>query len=184
MRPVHPLAGSPAPGPLTPDARARGVALARAARRGDTLALHDLLDHLTPYIARICHPIALADGPDATQEALLAAFRSLHTLRDPEALYGWVRSIAVREAVRTARRAARDRPAELAEVPARDDPQLAADIQDVLTRLSPAHRAVLVLRDVEGLDEESAAALLGVPPGTAKSRLHRARSSFRKAWSA
>ncbi|MFJ7271212.1 RNA polymerase sigma factor [Streptomyces sp. NPDC099050] len=125
-----------------------------------------------------------ADGPDATQEALLAVFRSLRTLRDPETLYGWVRSIAVREAVRTARRASRDRPAELADVPARDDPQLAADIEDVLPRLSPAHRAVLVLRDVEGLDEESAATLLGVPPGTAKSRLHRARTSFRKAWSA
>ncbi|MFE2305062.1 RNA polymerase sigma factor, partial [Streptomyces sp. NPDC059411] len=74
------------------------------------------------------------------------------------------------------------RPAELADVPGRGDPQLAADIDDVLARLSPAHRAVLVLRDIEGLDEESAAALLGVPPGTAKSRLHRARTSFRKAW--
>lgn len=174
--------GTPAGGPLTPAARDRGVALARAARAGNTLALHDLLDHLTPYIARICTPIALADGPDATQEALLAAFRALRSLRDPETLYGWVRSIAVREAVRTARRAARDRPAELADVPGRGDPQLAADIEDVLARLSPAHRAVLVLRDVEGLDEESAAALLGVPAGTAKSRLHRARTSFRKAW--
>ena len=52
----------------------RGVTLARAARRGDTLALHDLLDHLTPYIARTCRSIALDDGPDATQEALIAVF--------------------------------------------------------------------------------------------------------------
>lgn len=162
--------------------RDRGVTLARAARAGNTLAMHDLLDHLAPYIARICTPIALNDGPDATQEALVAVFKALRSLRDPETLYGWVRAIAVREAVRTARRAARARPAELADVPERGDPQLAADIDDVLARLSPDHRAVLVLRDVEGLDEESAAALLGVPPGTAKSRLHRARSSFRKAW--
>ncbi|MBT2456638.1 RNA polymerase sigma factor [Streptomyces sp. ISL-86] len=162
--------------------RDRGVALARAARAGNTLAMHDLLDHLTPYIARICTPIALDDGPDATQEALVAVFKALRSLRDPETLYGWVRAIAVREAVRVARRAARARPAELADVPERGDPQLAADIDDVLARLSPDHRAVLVLRDVEGLDEESAAALLGVPAGTAKSRLHRARSSFRKAW--
>ncbi|THA48191.1 RNA polymerase sigma factor [Streptomyces sp. A1136] len=145
--------------------------------------MHDLLDHLTPFVARICAPIALADGPDATQEALIAVFGALRTLRDPEALYGWVRAIAVREAVRTARRAARAHPAELADVPERGDPQLAADIDDVLARLSPDHRAVLVLRDIEGLDEEAAAAVLGVPPGTAKSRLHRARTSFRKAWS-
>lgn len=117
------------------------------------------------------------------QEALVAVFGVLRTLRDPEALYGWVRAIAVREAVRAARRATRGRPAELADVPERGDPQLAADVDDVLARLSPDHRAVLVLWDVEGLDEESAAAVLGVPPGTAKSRLHRARTSFRKAWS-
>ncbi|MET7534452.1 RNA polymerase sigma factor [Streptomyces goshikiensis] len=160
----------------------RGIALARAARAGNTLAMHDLLDHLTPYIARICVPIALADGPDATQEALVAVFRALRGLREPEALYGWVRAIAVREAVRVARRAARAVPAELADVPERGDPQLAADIGDVLARLSPGHRAVLVLRDIECLDEEAAAAVLGVPAGTAKSRLHRARSSFRKAW--
>lgn len=167
---------------MTPAERERGVALARAARAGNTLAMHDLLDHLTPYVARVCAPIALADGPDATQEALVAVFGALRTLRDPEALYGWVRAIAVREAVRTARRAARAHPAELADVPERGDPQLAADIDDVLARLSPDHRAVLVLRDIEGLDEEAVAAVLGVPPGTAKSRLHRARTSFRKAW--
>ncbi|WP_327284743.1 MULTISPECIES: RNA polymerase sigma factor [unclassified Streptomyces] len=169
---------------MTPAEHDRGVTLARAALAGNTLAMHDLLDHLTPYIGRICTPIALADGPDACQEALVAVFRALRSLRDPQTLYGWVRAIAVREAVRTARRAARARPAELADLPGTGDPELAADIDDVLARLSPDHRAVLVLRDVEGLDEESAAALLGVPPGTAKSRLHRARTSFRRAWSA
>ncbi|MFJ8079351.1 RNA polymerase sigma factor [Streptomyces sp. NPDC096205] len=165
-------------------ANAEGIALARAARRGDTLAMQDLLGLLTPYVARICTPIALCGGPDATQEALVVVFRSLRALREPEALYGWVRAIAVREAVRIARRDARDRPAELTEVPERGDPQLGADIRDVLARLAPEHRAVLVLRDIEGLDEQAAAALLDVPAGTVKSRLHRARASFRRAWSA
>jgi RNA polymerase sigma-70 factor (ECF subfamily) len=165
-------------------AHAEGIALARAARRGDTLAMQDLLGLLTPYVARICTPIALAGGPDATQEALVVVFRSLRSLREPEALYGWVRAIAVREAVRIARRDARDRPAELTELPERGDPQLGTDIRDVLARLAPEHRAVLVLRDIEGLDEQAAAALLDVPAGTVKSRLHRARASFRRAWSA
>ncbi|MBW5481707.1 RNA polymerase sigma factor [Streptomyces bambusae] len=169
---------------MTGERRDRGVALARAARAGDTLALHELLDHLGPYVSRVCTPIALADGPDAVQETLLVVFRQLRSLKDPQALYGWVRAVAVREAVRIARRASRARPAELADVPAGGDPQLATDIDDVLARLSPEHRAVLVLRDVEGLDEQSAAALLRIPAGTAKSRLHRARTSFRKAWSA
>lgn len=41
---------------------------------------------------------------------------------------------------------------------------------------------MLVLRDVEGLDERAAAELLGVRVGTVKSRLSRARDTFRKAW--
>ncbi|MFF0739036.1 RNA polymerase sigma factor [Streptomyces sp. NPDC004111] len=141
-----------------------------------------LLDELTPYVGRICAPIALDQGPDATQEALTAVFRALRTLKQPAALYGWVRSIAVREAVRVARRSAGSVTADLSDLPARGDPQLASDIRDVLNRLSAEHRAVLVLRDIEGLDERSAAELLGLRVGTVKSRLSRARDTFRKAW--
>jgi RNA polymerase sigma factor (sigma-70 family) len=90
----------------------------------------------------------------------------------------------VREAVRVARRAARERPAELFEIPDRGDPMLAVDIGDVLARLTPEHRAVLMLRDLEDLDERAAAELLGVPTGTVKSRLSRARDNFRKGWQA
>ncbi|MFF9812042.1 RNA polymerase sigma factor [Streptomyces sp. NPDC014006] len=160
----------------------RTTRLVRAAQRGDTLAMAELLDLLAPYVGRICAPIALDQKADAAQEALVAVFRSLPTLKDPAALHGWVRAIAVREAVRTAQRAARTVPADLSTLPARGDPQLSADIRDVLERLSPEHRAVLMLRDVEGLDERTAAALLGVRTGTVKSRLHRARDTFRKAW--
>jgi RNA polymerase sigma-70 factor (ECF subfamily) len=157
-------------------------ALVLAAQRGDGLATHQLLDLLTPYVGRLCGPIALADGPDAAQEALIAIFRSLRQLRQPEALFGWARAIAVREAVRVARAASRDLPAELADVPAPGDPQLAADVHDVLARLSPHHRAVLVLRDLEGLDEHAVSALLGVPEPTVRTRLFRARRRFRKEW--
>jgi RNA polymerase sigma-70 factor (ECF subfamily) len=156
--------------------------LVRAAQHGDTRAMNELLGLLSPYVGRLCGPIALQDGADAAQEALIAVFRDLRSLRDPLALYGWVRMIAVREAVRVARRARRRVADELPDVPRPDDPQLASDIRDVLARLSPDHRAVLVLRDLEGLDENSVSALLDVEVGTVKSRLHRARRSFRKAW--
>ena len=156
--------------------------LVRRAQGGDTLAMNDLLDQLTPYVGRICGPIALSNGPDATQEALVAVFRSLRTLKEPGALFGWVRAIAVREAIRVARQDQRQVPADLDELPAPNDPQLLVDVRDTLARLTPEHRALLVLRDIEGLDEQEAAVLLEVPAGTAKSRLHRARASFRKAW--
>lgn len=153
------------------------------------MAMNDLLDLLAPYVGRICGPIALEHGPDAAQEALTAVFRHLHTLREPAALRGWVRRIAIRVTRRAAdpsgRQAGRGgalAAVEVADLPASGDPSLAADVRDVLSRLSPEHRAVLVLRDLEGLNEREAAALLSVPEGTVKSRLHRARSSFRKAW--
>ncbi|HEY3505985.1 MAG TPA: RNA polymerase sigma factor [Actinocatenispora sp.] len=169
-----------AAGPLSdPATRERTV---RAAQRGDAIALTGLLDAVTPYVRRLCGPIALADAADATQEALIVVLRRIGSLREPAALFGWVRVIAVREAVRVARQSARYTPAELPDLPAPDDPALAADIADVLDRLSPEHRAVLVLRDMEGLDEERAGALLGVPAGTVRSRLFRARRTFRRAW--
>lgn len=157
--------------------------LVRAAQSGDAMALNDLLDLLTPYVARLCTPIALSDGPDAVQEALIAVFQNIGKLKDPTALYAWVRTITVREAVRVAKRTARETPVErFDDVPAAASQELASDVHDVLRRLTSEHRAVLVLRELEGLDERAASEVLNVSCGTVKSRLHRARNSFRKAW--
>jgi RNA polymerase sigma factor (sigma-70 family) len=149
------------------------------------MALGELMELLLPYVGRICGPIALQDGQDAAQEAMISILRGIGTLTEPEALFGWVRVIAVREAVRVARRASRirtDPATAVEELRAPDDPQLTVDITDTLARLSPEHRAVLVLRDIEGLDEQQASQILAVRPGTVRSRLFRARTSFRKAW--
>jgi RNA polymerase sigma-70 factor (ECF subfamily) len=159
--------------------------LVHSAQRGDTLAMDRLLDQLVPFVTRICGPIALADGPDAAQETLIAVMKALPSLRDAAALHGWVRTIAVREAIRAARRAHPDLlhgADALDAVPRPDDPQLRADVRDVLARLSPEHRAVLVLRDLVGLEESEAAAVLDIATGTVKSRLHRARAHFTKEW--
>ena len=92
----------------------------RAAQKGDTLAMSALLDGVSPYVGRICGPIALEDGEDAAQEALIAVVRRLGTLREPRALWSWIRVIATREAVRAARR----RPAV---VPSADAPNAVPD---------------------------------------------------------
>lgn len=157
-------------------------ALVRAAQRGDRMAQGELMDALIPFLGRLCGPIALRDGPDAVQEALIAIFRNLGQLREPSAIFGWARAIAVREAVRVARQGGRAIPAELADIPAPGDPQLAADVRDVLRRLTPEHRAILTLRDLDGLDERQAGAILAIPAATVRSRLLRARRAFRKAW--
>jgi RNA polymerase sigma-70 factor (ECF subfamily) len=54
------------------------------------------------------------------------------------------------------------------------------DLSVMLARLSPEHREVIVLRELEGMTYEQIAAALGVPRGTVESRLHRAREELRK----
>jgi RNA polymerase sigma-70 factor (ECF subfamily) len=55
-------------------------------------------------------------------------------------------------------------------------------VRDQLERMEPAQRAIIVLRDLEGLSEEQVADILGVARGTVKSRLHRARARFKQEW--
>jgi RNA polymerase sigma-70 factor (ECF subfamily) len=158
------------------------------AQRGDVLAMSQLMDTLAPWLARICGGIALEHADDAAQEALVQVFRDLRALREPDALRGWARRIAVREAVRHAQRAREEGARASGEDAAAlggeaHDPALAPDVRAVLAQLAPEQRAILVLRDLEGLSEEEAAAQLGVAKGTVKSRLFRAREAFAKRWS-
>ncbi len=154
-----------------------------AAQQGDLLAMAALLRGLEPYVGRICGSIALDDGDDALQETMIRVLKGIRSLRDPAALQGWVRRIAVREATKLAR--ARRDPVLVERLPeraARDTVEVGVEIADVLWRLTPEQRAILVLRDLEGLSEAEAADLLDVEIGTVKSRLHRARRAFRGRW--
>src|ERR687887_1385272 len=139
------------------------AATVRAAQRGDTMAMNALVDELMPYVGRICRGIAPDRSEDAAQEALIAILKNLRQLREPDALRSWARRIAAREAIRAARQS-RARPAQPPpDVPAPGHPSLSVEIRDQLERLEPEQRAVLVLREVEGLSEQEAAALLDVP---------------------
>jgi len=161
----------------------------RAAQAGDLIALNELLDEMLPWVGRLCGSIALDSGPDAAQETMIQVVRDLNGLREPDALRGWVRRIATREAIRHAERGRREPSIAHLEhtlanrEPSSDlNPLLARDVQRVLEELSPDQRAILVLRDLEGLSEAETADLLQVARGTIKSRLHRAREAFRKRW--
>lgn len=154
-----------------------------AAQHGDALALDQLLDELAPYVRRLCARITPAAADDAAQEALLAVFRGLPSLRAPEAIMTWVRSVTVRTAIRLARQHDVEVAAEGA-LMSRSAASLEGlvDIDDALARLPVSQRVVLVLRATEGLSEQEIAATLGIPTGTVKSRLHRARAAFREGW--
>ncbi|MEU6391700.1 RNA polymerase sigma factor [Streptomyces sp. NPDC046939] len=156
-------------------------ALLRRAQAGDERAMNTLLADIAPYVARICRSITHDDGADAAQEALLAVYRGLGSLREPAAFYGWVRSVTVREAVRTVKRRGAETACSDLEVGRATNSLDAVHITDVLDRLSDAHRQVLTLR-AYGLNEEEMAETLSLPIGTVRSRLHRARRRFQEAW--
>jgi RNA polymerase sigma factor (sigma-70 family) len=144
-----------------------------------------LVRELMPYVGRVCGAIALDRGDDAMQETFVAVLRNIRSLRQPAAVHGWVRRIAVREAIRVAR-GGREDPVDPAQVMIEPvipvDVATVVDVRSTLAGLTPEQRAILVLRDLDGLSESDAARYLGVAEGTVKSRLHRARSAFARRW--
>jgi len=124
---------------------------------------------------------------DAVQEAMLQAWRHVAALRDPEAWDAWLYRLTVRACYRQARgRAGKDvvaldltadRPA-----PGSDFAGTVVErerIMAALAGLGLEQRAVIVLHFYLDLPLTHAAAVLGIPVGTAKSRLHRALESLR-----
>jgi RNA polymerase sigma-70 factor (ECF subfamily) len=125
---------------------------------------------------------------DAVQNALLKAWRDLPTLRDPDRFDAWLNRLVVRACIDEARRLRRHRvDIELTPLttPAVDDPESRiADrdqIQRGFLRLEPEMRAVIVLHHYLDLTLPDVATALGIPLGTAKSRLHRALALMRAA---
>ena len=156
----------------------------RRAQRGDPRALDALVRALLPYLGRVSGAIALERGDDALQETMIAVMTHIGALREPGALRGWARRIAVRESLRAARTGWL-LPVDQDQLQAfahEGDPETAVDIRDALGSLSPDQRAVLVLQHLEGLSEQEIADVLDVAVGTVKSRLSRARQAFRAEW--
>lgn len=164
--------------------------LVEAARRGDRAAFADLIrprgHRLYGIACRILRDVDRAE--DATQDALVRAWRDLPGLRDPDRFDAWLHRLVVRTCIDAAVRARRstivlralpdDGPAatdELTTIVDRDE------LERGFRHLDPNHRAILVLRHYAGLELVQIAAILGIPAGTARSRLHHAHKAMRAA---
>ncbi|MDB5328365.1 MAG: sigW 10 [Phycisphaerales bacterium] len=154
--------------------------------RGDSAAMRELLRLHGDYLFGVARTLtnSPADAEDAVQETLAALMTA--KFRGDASLRTFLVSIVVRQAALIRRRT---RPSvRLAddEMSGGADPQSAVDakldLAGLLARLSPEHREVLVLREIEGRNYEEMAESLGVPRGTIESRLHRARETLRKLW--
>lgn len=136
------------------------------------------------------------DALDVVQEAFLNAYQSLDSFKGDAQFFTWLYRIAVNTAIslkRKRRVLARipdrngENPIEPADQSELNRPGHAIEqaeeeqkLHRALARLSQEHRVVLVMKELEGQKYEDIAATLGVPIGTVRSRLHRARLELRE----
>jgi RNA polymerase sigma-70 factor, ECF subfamily len=179
-------------------------ALVRRARSGDTAAFERLVATRIDRCYRLARSILSndADAADATQEALVAAWRQLPRLRDPAAFDGWLNRIVANAALMARRHRVRlrevsvqqtypdnassateEQPAARTHTPLNDVVDNDAIVR-AFDRLRPKDRVILVLHHVEERPVAEIARSLGIPVGTAKWRLHAARRALEHAMEA
>jgi RNA polymerase sigma-70 factor (ECF subfamily) len=137
------------------------------------------------------------DAQDVVQEAFLHAYQSLDSFKGDSLFFTWLYRIAVNTAISLKRKRRAmvrmdsgrngEPTIDPIDVSEENQPGYALEqaeqgrrVREALARLSPEHRAVLVLKDMEGQKYEAMAELLQVPIGTIRSRLHRARLELRE----
>lgn len=161
--------------------------LVRRARDGDRDAYDLLLTESVDAMYRIARLI-LRDydsAADAVQEALVRCWRDLPRLREPDRFDAWLNRILLHAITDESRR--RRRRVTLAVLPGASEPDGSGALADrdelarVFGRLSTEHRTIVVLHHYLGMSTDEAAATIGIPVGTAKSRLHYATEALRAA---
>lgn len=164
-------------------------ALVDQAKRGD----REAFDALARTVGDRCMAIAFrilrdADrAEDAVQSALVVAWRELRTLRDLDRFEPWLHRILTNECYAEARRRSRWSTAQVRLLPMpgnRDSAEISAindrdQLDRAFRRLTLEQRSVLVFHHYVGLPLSEVADRLGIPIGTAKSRLHHATKALR-----
>jgi len=162
------------------------------ARSGDTAAFESLVRSRMDAMYRLSLAILgdQADAADAAQETFVAAWQELPRLRDLDRFDAWLQRVAVNSCRMTlrarGRRRIREIPiAEMGSVeerahvaaPARADSEV---LRTAIQRLPLDQRAILALHHLDGLPVAEVAEILGIPVGTAKSRLFKARTALER----
>ena len=190
LAPPSPSMARAAPGRAAVPAYDDELLLIAGCRAGDPKAMRAVYERYRRRIYSLVLRIAgEQDAEELTQEVFLKAFRSLDKFRGEAQLGTWLYRLAVNSALTQVSRS-RDRkkaPEGLLEgmaaptVPALHDgdPKVRGRLEAALAALPAGYRAVLVLHDIEGLQHEEIAEVLGCRVGTSKSQLHKARAKMR-----
>ena len=164
--------------------------LVERARAGDHLAFTELARASGQRLLKLARLILRDDAlaEDATQEALVAAWKAIRGLRDPDRFDAWLQRLLVNacrhEARRSHGRALRELTLPSFEPPVADGTRDLLDrdqLERGFRRLDVEHRAVIACYYYLDLSPDQAAEVLGIPAGTVRSRLHRALQQMRAA---
>jgi RNA polymerase sigma-70 factor, ECF subfamily len=169
------------------------IELVRQIAQGDGAAFSTLVDRHAGYLYGVAHALTgnAADADDVVQETFAGVLSS--RFRGEASVRTWLVRILVRRVgmLRRSRRGPRQHRSLEAEATAGTPVEIASpsetiatearlDLTTMLQSLSVDHRAVIVLRELEGMSYDQIARVLGVPRGTVESRLYRAREELRK----
>ena len=177
------------------------AALVAKAAAGDFAAFEELVKRtearLYSHLLRLTENTA--DARELLQESYLSAYRNLSSFKGNSSFSTWIYRIATNHALMHFRKRRPEVALEELTIPTHEelksrnisdwelDPSEAAHkkevlkiLDDAITKLPPSYRAVVALRDIEGLSTEETAQALGVNEGTVKTRLHRARIHLRE----
>lgn len=128
-----------------------------------------------------------AGAEDATQDALVNAWRHLSSLRDPDRFEAWLYRLLVNACRTQMRRSGRHSVVEIELVDPSSNDDVARSLADRdqlargFRRLDADQRALVILHFYRGYSVPEVAAIIGIPVGTAKSRIHRAMALLRSA---
>ncbi len=156
-----------------------------AARQGEPWALEQLYHAHQPQVYALCFRLLHRpdDAEDAVQATFVRAFRALPRFRGQSSVRTWLYRIATNEALSMLRRRREGADWREESHGAPDETGGVVErlaVRAALGRLTPAHRAILVLRLWEELSYEEIAAVLGISLPAVKMRLNRARGQFRR----
>jgi RNA polymerase sigma-70 factor, ECF subfamily len=134
------------------------------------------------------------DAADAVQESFVRAYRSLARLREGSDFGAWFRSILRNHCMDRLRAVSRRRRIPIDDATAAEagwtepagssvieEQQMAAAVRGALGRISPEHREILMLKEVEDMSYAEIALAMDIPMGTVASRLYHARAALRRA---
>lgn len=179
--------------------------LLEKARNGDGNAFGELIRTYESMIFNTVMGLVnnYEDAQDITQDAFFKAYRSLKSFRGECKFSSWLYRIAVNTAKDYLRSASRhptvslddggededgdEQPMQIADESRTASPETSAEINETqrivrmaLSRISEAHRKILILRDMEGYSYDEIAEMLDIELGTVKSRINRARQALKQ----